>query len=403
MSLVFAKPIAAGLLGPSSAIDNQLMRFDGVTGHLIQVCPGATCDDNGGFKFQNSSDSTTAYQWLDADGGTPILNIDTTNERVGFGTDEPEAGITITTADNRLLFKPGEGIVDAYTNMHVRCDNSLYLGDHATDEVVIGRDASHLIIILGPTTIGDGGTTDYAQFASDGDHTLAGTARINNSEWMSAQNFKVPATNPATMIHYGVGWALEFADEANNYEHAELRIAVPKDMDRSVQPVLILGWSCPTADDGNDSVQVRWELGYLWRAPNDPMDAAVEATVVNNFTASETEKGLVITQIQLAELGANDVCLSCELTRRSDHEDDTADGVAAHVAGACLYYTANRHGEVFSAISGTETEVGGGGVDTANKRRAASGFFLFLLGPVPDNDIDTADDRMHNAGFYPGL
>ena len=38
---------------------------------------------------QNFTDSTTAYQWRDKDGGTPILNIDSTNERVGLGTDAP--------------------------------------------------------------------------------------------------------------------------------------------------------------------------------------------------------------------------------------------------------------------------------------------------------------------------
>ncbi len=39
--------------------------------------------------FQNSTDSTNGFQFLDADGGTSILNIDTTNERVGIGTDSP--------------------------------------------------------------------------------------------------------------------------------------------------------------------------------------------------------------------------------------------------------------------------------------------------------------------------
>ncbi len=34
---------------------------------------------------QNKTDSTTGFQILDADGGTPILDVDTTNERVGIG------------------------------------------------------------------------------------------------------------------------------------------------------------------------------------------------------------------------------------------------------------------------------------------------------------------------------
>ena len=42
-----------------------------------------------GADFQNASDSTTAFQIHDADGGVPVLNIDTINERVGIGTATP--------------------------------------------------------------------------------------------------------------------------------------------------------------------------------------------------------------------------------------------------------------------------------------------------------------------------
>jgi hypothetical protein len=47
------------------------------------------------------------------------------------------------------------------------------------------------------------------------------------------------------------------------------------------------------------------------------------------------------------------------------------------------------------ALFGVESQI-----NTENRRRAASGFFMFLLSPVPDEDIDTADDRYHNAGLY---
>ena len=40
--------------------------------------------------FQPTTDSTTFFQVLDADGGTPILNIDTTNERVGINKVDPD-------------------------------------------------------------------------------------------------------------------------------------------------------------------------------------------------------------------------------------------------------------------------------------------------------------------------
>jgi hypothetical protein len=41
--------------------------------------------------FQPGTDATTFFQVLDADGGTPVLNVDSTNERVGIGTAAPKA------------------------------------------------------------------------------------------------------------------------------------------------------------------------------------------------------------------------------------------------------------------------------------------------------------------------
>lgn len=39
--------------------------------------------------FQPTTDSTTFFQVLDADGGTPVFNVDTTNERVGINIENP--------------------------------------------------------------------------------------------------------------------------------------------------------------------------------------------------------------------------------------------------------------------------------------------------------------------------
>lgn len=48
-----------------------------------------TINDNGTTVFRTQTDSTTAFQIQDSDGGTPVLNVDTTNERVGIGTASP--------------------------------------------------------------------------------------------------------------------------------------------------------------------------------------------------------------------------------------------------------------------------------------------------------------------------
>ncbi|KKL44450.1 hypothetical protein LCGC14_2365560, partial [marine sediment metagenome] len=45
--------------------------------------------------FQPDTDSTTFFQVLDANGGTPILNVDSTNERVGIGTASPSVSLEV--------------------------------------------------------------------------------------------------------------------------------------------------------------------------------------------------------------------------------------------------------------------------------------------------------------------
>ena len=65
-------------------------------------------------RFQSSVDSTTFFQVLDADGGTPVLNVDTTNERVGLGTDNPRERLHIE-GDIRL-----NGQFDIYSGATIR-------------------------------------------------------------------------------------------------------------------------------------------------------------------------------------------------------------------------------------------------------------------------------------------
>ncbi|MFC1709868.1 beta strand repeat-containing protein, partial [Candidatus Omnitrophota bacterium] len=66
------------------------------------AAPSATLDVVGtaefnvtDFEIQTTTDSTTAIQVYDADGGTAILSIDTINERVGIGTEAPDATLDI--------------------------------------------------------------------------------------------------------------------------------------------------------------------------------------------------------------------------------------------------------------------------------------------------------------------
>ena len=61
------------------------------TNHDLTITPS----DTGQIKLQPTTDSTDFFQVLDADGGTPILNIDSTNERVGIGTSSPDYALDV--------------------------------------------------------------------------------------------------------------------------------------------------------------------------------------------------------------------------------------------------------------------------------------------------------------------
>jgi hypothetical protein len=74
--------ITAGNAVLNGTIAIGLDMSSGTFATAIQKWPAGTISTTGTTIFQPAADSTTAYQWLDADGGTPILSIDTTNEIV---------------------------------------------------------------------------------------------------------------------------------------------------------------------------------------------------------------------------------------------------------------------------------------------------------------------------------
>ena len=87
----------------------------------LLVTPTST----GAILFQPTTDQTDFFQILDANGGTPIFNIDSTNERVGIGTSTPSGVLEVasTTGETILLVNPdgnvaiGTSTVDDVTNL----------------------------------------------------------------------------------------------------------------------------------------------------------------------------------------------------------------------------------------------------------------------------------------------
>ena len=70
---------------------SKYVDFQVDTNHDLTITPSST----GQIKLQPTSDTTDFFQVLDAGGGTPILNVDSHNARVGIGTSIPAAALDV--------------------------------------------------------------------------------------------------------------------------------------------------------------------------------------------------------------------------------------------------------------------------------------------------------------------
>ncbi|GAG63230.1 unnamed protein product, partial [marine sediment metagenome] len=121
------------LSGSAAGINTADIRLQ--HGETIKNTTDGRIDVDAQMLFQNSTDSVTGYMFKDSNGGTSVLNIDTTNERVGIGTDAPGntldvRGATLTsngTYGTTLTYSAGNatGILDTYGNhgLEIRTNN----------------------------------------------------------------------------------------------------------------------------------------------------------------------------------------------------------------------------------------------------------------------------------------
>jgi len=155
--------------------------------------------------------------------------------------------------------------------------------------------------------------------------------------WLAAESFKIPALKAASFAEYGIGSALEFLD--GNEEIAFTKLHVPYDLDPATQPKLFLGWSSEATE-----LNCRWKIEYLWRGPNQAMNAAADDTITDNYASSAVAYGLNMTEIQLANLAATDNCIILRITRLGGEAGDTL-SKSAFLSGICLVYRSNTLGK----------------------------------------------------------
>lgn len=104
--------------------------------------------------------------------------------------------------------------------------------------------------------LGDGGTTDYASFAGDGELTLNGTARVVAQIGIQNANLGKGSTAASQVILGNFdGWEFDINDDAVFTFH------LPHDWATGTDVTLNVDWYCDE-DFVTNSGEARWEIAY---------------------------------------------------------------------------------------------------------------------------------------------
>lgn len=193
--------------------------------------------------------------------------------------------------------------------------------------------------VLGDCRFGDQ-TTNYVSFATDGELTLTGNARVTECMYLDAGAVKAPGAKPATFVECGITGVWQFADAiAVNQESISGTLKIPCNMDRTVAPTFHVGWSTSGASAGN----VYWKLEYLWIGEDENSCAAGTGSW-RVAAASSTANGLVFSTFANLALPSNtDLAMLYKLTRLSGHILDTIVDTV-EVRGLAFTRTVNKLG-----------------------------------------------------------
>jgi hypothetical protein len=264
--------------------------------------------------FQPNTDSTTFFQVLDADAGNPIVNVDSTNERFGVGTNAPLCLFqvtdgTISTNDwhdatydkflfvgtdfqfalvdtddgswgASMIFRQVDGNVYENSWAMIRQTNGDGAGDGSlrytygtaldptANTSVVTFTTGGVIKSTGGAQLGDGGTTDYLQVESDGTIEFNGAATVWDDFVVPVQvasRSTVPGTTAPNELAYRSGLVYEFPDAVDRTCYFVIQL--PHTYKEGTNVVFHIHWTIDTSGAGGGAENVEWDYSYSASSP----------------------------------------------------------------------------------------------------------------------------------------
>lgn len=229
----------------------------------------------------------------------------------------------------RVVLDEGVDIIDSGT-LRLGTGNDLSITSNGTNVHATNT---------GTFTIGDGGTTNYANFAANtGKLTFVGTARVTQKEFVGAGEFMSHTGSPAlTQVGTGLvfGWALDAAAD----ESITALWRVPQDWDSSTAITAKVFWAANAV--AGDAI---FDLATIGLVSSESVNVAGNVDSVT-MTTDGTAYDLNITSaltIAAVELAAGDM-MAINLNRDANNAADTL-AADALILGVEFTYTSNALG-----------------------------------------------------------